>query len=333
MALLPKHSTPAILKDVPDNSPFFDAWHRYVDDALRVSTRTGSGSASGEFYDAHDIDVEEVGVRTLAWMAFPRRHLMESRNDREQAFASADDRDQTDAGSVQDEYCEWRVERTGGKISKITLTTEAPEYFERLWANDRDEVVRIYRTIVDNGAVAEGLAGSTGDYDRENRWNKEYGIAHLKQSINTLDAAFGLARGSADSGGVADNYEHNTTTPTSVDPRVILDVGSLVRKGLSVTLRDPIGIYITHWDDTGWTKPDGSPVGNYWNIVRQDPSPDPNAKRVIRLEYEVHGSEGFLVGDISIGGRPIEWGGHVAEHVTVSFIGSAGTRVESPAVV
>ena len=44
--------------------------------------------------------------------------------------------------------------------------------------------------------------------------------------------------------------------------------GSLSRKGLSITLREPIGLYITGFDDTGWTKPDGSPVDNYWSITR-----------------------------------------------------------------
>jgi hypothetical protein len=32
------------------------------------------------------------------------------------------------------------------------------------------------------------------------------------------------------------------------------------------------------------------------------------------------------VGDIKIGGRPIEWGGQIAEHVTVSVVGVAGVR-------
>jgi hypothetical protein len=94
----------------------------------------------------------------------------------------------------------------------------------------------------------------------------------------------------------------------------------LARKGLSVTAREPIGLYMVAWDDTGFTKPDGSPVGNYWRVVRGVPG------QALRLEYEVPASEGFLVGDIRIGGRPIRYGGHLAEHITVMIGGLAGTR-------
>ena len=98
-----------------------------------------------------------------------------------------------------------------------------------------------------------------------------------------------------------------------------MDGNTLVRKNLSVTARDPVGLYIAGWDDTGWTKPDGKPVGNYWRIVRGVPG------AALRAEYEVPASEGFVVGDIRIGGRLIEFGGQIAEHLTVTIVGIAGT--------
>jgi hypothetical protein len=85
-------------------------------------------------------------------------------------------------------------------------------------------------------------------------------------------------------------------------------------------LREPIGLYIAGYDDTGWTKPDGSPVGNYWKIIRGRPG------QILRLEYRVPPAAGFVVGDIRIGGRRIEWGGQIAEHVTVTAGGIAGVR-------
>lgn len=96
-------------------------------------------------------------------------------------------------------------------------------------------------------------------------------------------------------------------------------MSSLSRKALSITLREPIGLYIAGWDDTGWSRPDGRPVGNYWSVTRGVPG------LVLRLEYEVPAGEGFVVGDIRIGGRPIEYGGQMAEHVTVKVGGIAGT--------
>jgi hypothetical protein len=46
----------------------------------------------------------------------------------------------------------------------------------------------------------------------------------------------------------------------------------------------------------------------------------------LRLEYQVPPGAGFVVGDIRIGGRHIEWGGQIAEHVTVTIAGVAGVR-------
>jgi hypothetical protein len=182
--------------------------------------------------------------------------------------------------------------------------------------------------------VEADLHDGAGNYVRANQWNgfgtagpdgvdPPKGIVHLIQTINTLRAALGIVQQVADSNATADNFEESGLPNTSVDARVELDIDTLVRKGLSVTLRDPIGLYIAGWDDTGWKKPNGRPVGNYWRIVRGRPG------RVLRLEYEVPAREDFVVGDIVIGGRPIEWGGQIAEHVTVSVGGDAGLRTGS----
>jgi hypothetical protein len=221
---------------------------------------------------------------------------------------------------VQDEYCEWRVTRNAaGKITKVVFVTESPEYWDHLWAVDRARVVALYRALA-SPAVVEADLHIGGVYQRRNRWNTTDGIVHLMQAINTLDAALGEAQGSANSGSARDNYEMPPVANTSVDPRLTYDVGTLVRKGLSVTAREPIGLYIAGWDDTGWTKPNGAPVDNYFRIVRGAPG------QVLRLEYQVPPGTGFVVGDIRIGGRRIEWGGQIAEHVTVTTTGLAGTR-------
>jgi hypothetical protein len=66
------------------------------------------------------------------------------------------------------------------------------------------------------------------------------------------------------------------------------------------------------WDDTGFEKPDGMPVGDYWTVERGDKG------AALRLRYEVPEAEGFLVGDIRIGGRPITTGGQLAEHIVMA---------------
>jgi hypothetical protein len=326
MSLLPRFDTPASLRDLPADSVFYDNWHNFVSNQIATST-PGAGGV-GEFYNPSTLDVNVVGERLLTWMAFPRRILMPNRDDRNRAFVIAEDRD------VQDEYCEWRViKNADGKITKITFVTETPEYWEQLWAVDPGRVVELYRELVGDPSVSQAeLEDGSGGYKRRNRWNERegatdtHGIVHLIQSINNLGAALGLVQGSAASGVFNDNYEEISLPNTSVDPRVELDVSTLVRKNLSVTLRDPVGLYIVGWDDTGWSKPNGTPVGNYWRIVRGRPG------QVLRLEYEVSAGAGFVVGDIRIGGRRIEWGGQVAEHVTVTTVGTAGVRASAAPV-
>ena len=311
MALLPRFDTPASLRDMPVGSPFYDNWNRFIESRLNAST---SGSGGGEFYDATETNVDVIAEHTLVWMGFPRALLVATnRDDRRASFIAAEDRD------VQEEYCEWQVTRPGDKITKVVFVTETPEYYEELWAVDRAVVVGLYQTLV-NPAVVEADLHSGGVYNRRNRWNTTHGIIHFIQGINNLNAALGLSQSSVNSGGARDNYEASAGPRTSVDPRVAMDIGAISRKGLSVTLRDPIGLYITGFDDTGWTKPDGSPVGNYWTITRGA------VGQILRLEYEVPAGEGFVVGDIRIGGRPIEFGGQIAEHVTCAIGGVAGRR-------
>lgn len=324
---LPRFDTPGRLRDAPAGSLFYDEWHRRIDRMI-AGGRLGPGGV-GEFYNPTRKDVDLVGERPLVWMGFPRRVMVFAhRDDRQEAFRLADEQTLAER-ERQEEYLEWRATRKAGKINKVTLTTEVPEYWEELFESEPDTVVALYRTLTGNpGIVRADLVDGTGRYDKHNAWNTKKGIVHLNVDSleNSLGAAVGLAVGSADIRGGSphyrDNYElqaGNPQAPTSADPRVTMDGNTLVRKNLSVTLREPIGLYIAGWNDNGWSKPDGSPVDNYWRVVRG------SLGAALRVEYEVPASEGFLVGDIRIGGRPIEFGGQIAEHVTVEIVGSAGT--------
>lgn len=343
MALVARFDTPASVRDLPLGSPFYDNWHNFVATGLLSNPpapqeRPGSGGATGWFYDASEVDVDVLAERFLVWMAFPRQVFVRHRDDRRAAFVEAD----ADVASrdPQNEYCEWHVTRNAaGKITKVVFVTEPPEYWEQMWAVDPMAVVGHYQTLVDPAVtVADLRVGGPGSaYNRRNPFNTTHGIVHLVQTINTLSAALGLAQGSihipisplspsSAPHPARDNYEMPPPSlRTSVDPRVQFDIGALARNplGLHLTLRDPIGLYITGFDDTGWTKPDGSPVGNYWTIRRGSPG------QILRLEYSVPPGSGFVVGDIRIGGRRIEWGGQIAEHVTCTVGGVAGTKARA----
>ena len=322
---LARFDTPGSRRDAPTGSAFYDQWHTFVNGEIGPGT-AGTGGV-GEFYNPTIKDVNLVGERALVWMGFPRRVMVQQRDNRREAFRLADEFTIGDRRR-QEEYLEWRAVKTGGKITKVTFTTEVPEYWERLFQTEPDVVVALYRQLTGNTSIVQADLMSGGTYNRNNAWNTTRGMIHLRvdQLANTLNAALGLARGSATigTGGAhyPDNYEmqHGTSqAPTNADPRVTMDTNTLVRKNLAVTARDPVGLYIAGWDDTGWTKPDGTPVGNYWRVIRGAPG------AALRVEYEVPASEGFVVGDIQIGGRPVEFGGQIAEHLTVMIVGIAGT--------
>ena len=79
MALFTRFDPPASLRDAPAGSVFYDNWHSYLASHIDAST---AGTSSGEFYDASQTDVNIAGQHALVWMAFPRRVLMPSRDDR-----------------------------------------------------------------------------------------------------------------------------------------------------------------------------------------------------------------------------------------------------------
>lgn len=341
MPLLERFDTPGGLRDFPEGQTledWLDTWHDFIHRMVGTDERKGPLGPDpstdprrfGEFYNQHVDDVNPVGERPMVWMGFPRPLILKHRDKRQTAFELSDARGPMGEGlSTQQEYLEWHVTRdeASGKIKKVTFTTETPEYWSELFNFDRECVLKLYRDLVSTEVEMEDLL--EGDnYNPLNKWNTTDGIAHyiVQELTNTLEAAFQVVHGSIGAGNdegrhFHDNYERSMSEPpTSADPRLQTDVNALVRKGLSVTAGEPIGLYIGAWDDTGWTKCDGSPVGNYWRVVRGRPG------AALRLEYEVPEEEGFLVSDIKIGGRPIRHGGHLAEHVTVMFGGLAGTR-------
>ena len=184
---------------------------------------------------------------TYAWTGFPRPHLVVNhRDDREAAFAAGEDR------LAQHEYLEWHVTRDArGRITKVTFTTETPEYWEALAETEPDDPARaLPRARLARRAAARPVRQG-GRYVRDNVWNHARGIVHYVMKINGIAPLINAEQDTPIRGRVADNYDamplafaNGTPLYTAADARFSLDIGVLQRQGLSLTVREPLGLYM-----------------------------------------------------------------------------------------
>ena len=67
----------------------------------------------------------------------------------------------------------------------------------------------------------------------------------------------------------------------------------------------------------GWLTPDGLRPGGFWTITRG------TKEKALRAVYEVPAGRGFVVGDITIDGKPIEFGAQIADFIRIKLTGLA----------
>jgi hypothetical protein len=286
---------------------------------------------------------EPAGTRVtqdIPWEGFPRAILRRFPPDDDRKYEAAERIVETpDYGRhrPQDEYLEWHTERDGaGKVTRVSFTCEGPEYWEALAQLAPDAVLALYRKHVSDEVTEDDLFPG-GQYNRLNAWNTERGAMHLTHPANALSAEVFLAADATilrerngqvltDYGELVECAQYGDADRFS-DPRIGGDVNTLAQKGYRITLENPVGLYIDGLDATGLAKPDGSAVDDYLGVVRG------SGGLIVRAVYEVPAAEGFSVGDITIGGTPIQWGGQLAELITMKLTGVAYTDdpVQNPA--
>lgn len=326
MAPLVRLDPPARVRELGDADR--DAWSARIGGTVAALARRFP-----QFFDPTETDAgTDAMAPVIAWNAFPATLLPEATSE-DQRWADADaDRDR------QDEYCEWSVERDDeGVLTRVTFTTEVPEYFAHLAERDPDRLLELYRELT-GAPVRLNQIVVNGAYRADNVFNRSTTgrLVHLIQQTNTLVAALRLAaeatvlRQDADGepvtsaqqlvrcGGLGEPLRNS-------DPQIAGAVNDAAATGAEVTLQDPMGLYIDGLLIGGMRTPDGEDPAAFWTVERGGPG------HVLRASYAVPPERGYRVGDITAGGRRLRFGAQLADRVVVRLTGlvkAAGHRSE-----
>ncbi len=322
-------SPPAFLEDLnPQQKQAWSDWiSQQFDEAQAGNTDLFDFDAPrAQFFNPRRVELaEDRATLDIAWTGFPRNVAVTSVGERQRWRRADSSRD------VQDEYCEWSVARdpNSRKITRVAFTCEGPEYWSFL-ANTAPEVaLALYREFINPDVQREDLFDEDGTYIPRNKWNSTTtnGAMHLIQVNNSLSAEIELAAGSSvvrkiggrllaeareliDCGRYGGRERHS-------DPHIGERVNSLTRQKADVTLEDPVGLYFNDLLTTGWQTPDGTDPKTFWKYVRGQRG------KFVRAVYEVPPEKNYVVGDVTINGRPIEFGAQIADFISIKLTGVA----------
>jgi hypothetical protein len=87
---------------------------------------------------------------------------------------------------------------------------------------------------------------------------------------------------------------------------------------------DPIGLYLRAPLTAGMVAPDGTDAASFWRVERGA------ASHVLRARFEVPPTKKYVLGDVKLEGRPIEFGGQLAERVQVWISVAVKRAASSP---
>jgi hypothetical protein len=109
------------------------------------------------------------------------------------------------------------------------------------------------------------------------------------------------------------------------DPHIGFSANQLAKNaGLTISLTDPVGLYIQEPEWNVYRTPDNTPAGNFWTVTRGSaPS------HILHAVFSVPASKGYTVSDITINGLPIAWAGQIAQtfQMQLSATGLPGTSL------
>src|SRR5262249_32528824 len=141
----------------------------------------------------------------------------------------------------------------------------------------RGLLVRLYQERCGTKSIALADLESGGTYDPGNKWNNDCCV-HLQQPENTLGAQINIAARASvvrtssralitdvktligcDSFGEPDRQS---------DPTIGDNVNKLARQNRFLTLANPVGLYMSALDTSGWTTPDSTDAQTFWTVFK-----------------------------------------------------------------
>lgn len=333
--------------DAPGNNPdlgsdaalkqMWTAWMSHEFDTGAVSVQKyldQHGGGTSQFYNplTNQVAGDDLPLSTgdIPWNGFPKRYGSAGPG-HPPKYAVIDGAVATGTERDQDEYLEWFVNRKNGKIESVHFTCEAWDYFEFLGSATpatKAKVLELYRDWI-SPQVKEADLFPGGRYDRLNKWNTHLGAMHLTNSANNLFAEVFLAA-SATVRREKNGAELTASIPLikcagygeadrNSDPTIGAAVNGLAREGRRITLANPVGLYMAAFDGSKLTI-DGKPAGGFFNVVRgQLPL---GLRAVYQLPADLR-AKGLTVSDVKIGGSALQYGGQLAELITMHLIGVA----------
>lgn len=196
----------------------------------------------------------------------------------------------------QDEYCEWHKYDNSPLGPRIVFTAEGPEYWIKLAEHDIKRVVELYQLLVSPEVREEDLLLDAdlqysedwrlpaGSYNPFNTWNTEKGLIHLTHPANTLGAEINLAaratvlRRDAAGKRITDSRRLIASSGygsvnRSSDPNIgfgvnITAVPVGATKPLSITLTNPVGLYMDDVTENRITDDKDRPLVGWFKFVR-----------------------------------------------------------------
>jgi hypothetical protein len=265
----------------------------------------------------------------ITWNGFPKRFSSMGAG-HPTRFAEAEPPLAAGQNRPQDEYLEWFVNRnSAGKITSVHFTCEAWDYFEFLGAAARRKLVSLYQQFISPSVTEQDLLNPDGSYNRKNKWNTELGAMHLTHDANNLFAEVFLAASATvrrEQGGMEltssiplINCARYGDEARNSDPNIGFAVNELARDGRMITLANPVGLYMREFDGAGLSL-NGQPAGGFLTVVRGG---FPLALRAVYQLPADLAASGLTVSDVKIGGSNLEFGGQLAQRITMHLIGVA----------